>query len=94
MFLRCFLLIVVFTAVLSQTAYADSWRAQWENDRIDECQELLLTALDVLQSKDPEDWTDEEIDDYLFSALFSVYYAVNLYIVENRDLPVSSSSLR
>lgn len=70
------------------------------NDPIGMNRELLLdfssksqASESMLRSKDAVDWTQSEIDEYLYSSLLAIYYSTNIFILQNDRHPSSSEEL-
>jgi hypothetical protein len=57
-------------------------------------QQGFADAQQILLEKDPSQWSKEEIEAYLFNALFSIYNANNIYIDRNFQNPYSANVLR
>jgi hypothetical protein len=51
------------------------------------------TAEKALRDKDAAEWTQGEIDDYLYCTGLAVYYALNTYVLENDEHPSSPRQL-
>lgn len=78
-------LLMIPGTVFSQSCGCDAsgmlqgWLTGFETD--------LAAAEDVLLAKEPSEWTQDEIEEYLFNALHLVYNANNIYILEHRQHP-------
>ena len=86
-------LLVLLVLILPSVAPAqgpDELYRQWLRD----FEMKLDDAEDVLRGKDASEWTLEEIDAYLFNALFVLYNANNLYIREHKQHPYDGEVLR
>ena len=47
----------------------------------------------ILQGKDQSDWTQREIDEYLFNSMLAIYYSLNIYLREHDEHPSSPEIL-
>jgi len=49
---------------------------------------------DTLESKDPGDWTRDEVKQYLETSLILIYHVMNIYLVENSGYPPDPNQLQ
>ena len=75
------------------TAQESDLRAMHE-DWMRDFQTDLALAGDVLRGKDSAEWTQEDIEAYLFNALHAIYNANNIYIDEHKQHPYDGKVLR
>jgi hypothetical protein len=81
--------------LFAQAAFAEEpWPVQYIREKLPKTEEALNSSRQVLESKAQTEWTSEEITEYLRNANFSIYYALEIYILLNREQPVDSASLR
>lgn len=89
------LLALACLASLPKPANAQqSGREAMFQDWMGSYQSELISAGQVLASKSQSDWTQEEVESYLFNALFAIYNANNIYIERNRQHPYDAEMLR
>jgi hypothetical protein len=91
-------LAAVFCLLLAtptqSAAKGTSELVSFSKDRMQNAQNKLALDENVLKGKQQSEWTDKEIESYLFHALFSIYHAMNAYMFANRRIPSSWESLR
>ncbi len=70
----------------SRRALVAEWLRHMEQD--------LADAESTLTNKDASEWTQEEVEKYLFCAMYVIYDGVIIYSDTNRTLPTDSEVLR
>lgn len=70
----------------SRRTLVSEWLRHMEQD--------LASAESTLTDKDASEWTQEEVEKYLFCAMYVIYDAVIIYSDTNRTLPTDSEVLR
>lgn len=80
--------------VLPSASSAETGRMRWMNQMLPTYERDLATATSVLTSKDREEWTQEDIEFYLFNAMCVVYGSMVIYIDTHDTLPGGSADLR
>ena len=53
----------------------------------------LAIAEVILRSRKPDEWTQEELEEYLHKAMFVIYEGILIYKMDHRQLPQGSSVL-
>jgi hypothetical protein len=77
--------IPVFAAKTSEEP-TQHWLSVFESD--------LTKAEDVLRHKPKAEWTKEEVEVYLFNAMYAVDYATIVYIDRNKQHPLDEQVLK
>jgi hypothetical protein len=86
--------VVSLLAWCLPAAAQQSGREAMFQDWMSGFQQDLLTAQQTLAGKAQSEWTQEEIEAYLFNALFAIYNADNLYVERNRQHPSDAQVLQ
>ena len=82
--------IAVVTVVFAQEQGAEAMHEGWMADFVVD----MVAAEDVLKAKDESEWTQDEIEAYLFNALYAIYNAENIYVHRHRQHSFDGEVLR
>jgi hypothetical protein len=85
--------LILGVPVLAQARPARDIASSFENTMRNH-QRDMQDAEKVLRDKPQADWTPQELETYLFNALFAVYNANCAYVIMNRRVPESWETLR
>ncbi|MCB1216087.1 hypothetical protein KDL44_01760 [bacterium] len=91
---RVVILMISFLLLGVTLAMASPGRKMQVEQSLSRLEGDLQSAETVLTAKDSSEWTDEEVETYLFNAMFVIYDGIIIFLDTYDTLPGSSEALR